>query len=87
MLQKRGILHAPDFVINAGGVCHGMCEVRGDDLSVAMKKTNKIPKLLNKIFNISEKTGIPSMQVAYQIAAEKLQKIKKSNVGKKNTKN
>lgn len=79
MLQKRGILHAPDFVINAGGVCHGMCEVRGDPLSKAMGKTNLIPGILKKIFDISKKTGVPPMLVAYQMAAEKIETQRRKN--------
>lgn len=75
-LQKRKILHAPDFVINAGGVCHGMCEVKGVSLKIAMEKTNLIPKILKQVFELAEKTGQPPIQIAYQIAYEKLQKAK-----------
>lgn len=77
MLYDRGILHAPDFVINAGGVCHGMCEVKGIDISEAMKKTDLIPLILEEIFKRSEKENIPPLFIAYQIAYEKLQTKKK----------
>jgi len=78
-LYQMGILHAPDFVINAGGVCHGMCEVKGDPLSKAMKKTDLIPGILKDVFAISKKTNVPPMIVAYQIAEEKIEKQKKYN--------
>lgn len=77
-LHKRGILHAPDFVINAGGVCHGMCEVKGVDTSYAMKKTDLIPKLLKKVFEISKNENIPPIEVAYQLAHEKIKASKKT---------
>ncbi len=71
-LHKIGILHAPDFAINAGGVCHGMCEVKGVDISHAMKKTDLIPGILRKIFERAEKTNIPPLFIAYEIAYEKI---------------
>jgi leucine dehydrogenase len=77
MLYTRGILHAPDFVINAGGVCHGMCEVKGIDTSEAMKKTDSIPLILEEIFKRSSREKIPPLFVAYQIAYEKIQAKKK----------
>ncbi|MDO8579416.1 MAG: Glu/Leu/Phe/Val dehydrogenase dimerization domain-containing protein [bacterium] len=77
MLYNKGILHAPDFVINAAGVCHGMCEVKGVDVKEAMKKTDLIPIILRKVFERSDKNKIPPLFVAYQIAYEKIQAKKK----------
>ncbi len=86
MLMEAGILHAPDFIINAGGVCHGMAEVKGQDLSVAMKKTDLIPGLLAKAFKLARQNKIPPMMVAYNMAAEKILK-KKEDYGKNRRKN
>ena len=72
MLMERKILHAPDFIINAGGVCHGMAEVKGQDLSVAMKKTDLIPGILREVFKVSKETKAPPILVAYQLAANKI---------------
>ena len=76
-LQEKGILHAPDFVINAGGVCHGMCEVKGYDVKEAMKKTDLIPGILQKVFEISKKENAPPIEVAYQLAHEKIEAKKR----------
>ena len=86
MLKEKGILHAPDFVINAGGVCHGMCEVKGIDVRLAMKKTDLIPGILKNVFEISRKENIPPLMVAYRLAAEKIEAKRKQNEknGKKN---
>lgn len=78
-LQDRNILHAPDFVINAAGVCHGMCEVKGVDVSEAMKKTDLIPQILAKVFEIAKKENVPPIEVAYQLAHEKIEAKKKEN--------
>lgn len=77
ILYKKGILHAPDFVINAAGVCHGMCEVKGVDISEAMKKTDLIPLILKDVFKRSDKEKIPPLFLAYQMAYEKIQAKKK----------
>jgi leucine dehydrogenase len=77
MLHKLGILHAPDFVINAAGVCHGMCEVKKVDISHAMDKTNLIPGILRKIYEKSEKSDTPPLFIAYEIAHEKIKSQKK----------
>lgn len=76
-LFDKGIVHAPDFVINAAGVCHGMCEVRGEDVKNAMKKTDLIPGILKQVFELSRENNLPPLMVAYQIAKEKVEKAKK----------
>ncbi len=76
-LHKMGVLHAPDFVISGGGVCHGMCEVKGIDVSNALKKTDIIPNILNTIYKRSKQTNIPPLHIAYEIAYEKIQSKKK----------
>ncbi len=76
-LHSMGILHAPDFVINGGGVCHGMCEVKGIDVSNALKKTDIIPSILRTIYDRSKQTNTPPLHIAYEIAYEKLKVTKK----------
>jgi len=76
-LHNMGILHAPDFVINGGGVCHGMCEVKGIDVENALKKTDIIPGMLRNIYEKSKETNIPPLHIAYEIAYEKIQAKKK----------
>lgn len=71
-LHEKGILHAPDFVVNAGGVCHGMCEVKGVDISHAMEKTDLIPGILRQVLEKSEATNTPPLFIAYEIAYEKI---------------
>lgn len=77
MLHEIGILHAPDFVINAAGVCHGMCEVKKVDISHAMDKTDLIPEIIRKIYERSKKDNVPPLFVAYEIAHEKIKSQKK----------
>ena len=42
MLQDRGIVYAPDFLINAGGIINVYAELEGYDRSEIMRKTENI---------------------------------------------
>ena len=70
-------MQPPDFVINAAAVCHAICELKADDISEAMKKTDLISAILKDIFEKSEKEKIPPLFIAYQMAYEKIQAKKK----------
>ena len=79
-LHARGILYAPDYAINAGGLCNVAQEVIGYDAEKARDKTMKIFDTIFEISDRSEKTGTPTYRVADQLVEEKLAKISKSGV-------
>ena len=79
-LHARGILYAPDYAINAGGLCNVAQEVIGYDAEKARDKTMKIFDRRFEISDRSEKTGTPTYRVADQLVEEKLAKISKSGV-------
>lgn len=65
ILLERGILYAPDYVINAGGVIQltGVKNGIYDEKRVN-KKLRLIPKKLKKIFNNSIKKKLPTNEIA-----------------------
>jgi len=69
MLVERGILYAPDFVINAAGVINVYHELHGYNREVVMKEIEKIYDRLLEIFDIAKAQGI-STQKAANIYAE-----------------
>ena len=72
-MRKRGILYAPDFAINAGGVINIDCEIgREYDPDRARQKTAAIATTLQKIFDLSDKEGMPTNRVAIKLAEELL---------------
>lgn len=77
-LHARGILYAPDYAINAGGLCNVAQEVIGYDAEKARDKTMKIFDTIFEIAERSEKTGAPTYRVADQLVEEKLAKVSKS---------
>jgi leucine dehydrogenase len=68
-LHERGILYAPDYVINAGGIINVGLEYlgRGDEAEV-MARIAKIPDRLNEVWDESDRTGRPAAEVADTIA-------------------
>lgn len=77
LLHKRGVLYAPDYVINAGGLINVVCEREGYNRQNAMRRTRKIYNTLKKLIARSKKENIPTSQVADKIAEARIEKIKK----------
>lgn len=73
-LAARGVLHAPDFVINAGGLINVAAEVApgGYDRAAVVEKVERIPATLAAIFDRSEAEGRAPDAVARAIAAERV---------------
>jgi leucine dehydrogenase len=77
-LADRGILYAPDFVINTGGVIGAAFEGVGTDgeidLSAALKATEKVGELLTAVYARAEREGINSHEAAVRLAEDKIRK-------------
>ena len=68
-LQDRGILYAPDYVINAGGIINVCIEyLRSGDASVVREKIEGIPQRLEQIWAESAETGRDPASVADAMA-------------------
>ena len=73
-LKDRGILYAPDYVINAGGIIFivGM-EIQGwTNEQVENEVTESIQNVLQQIFKLSTTKGITTEAAARQIAEKRL---------------
>lgn len=68
-IHARGILFAPDYVINAGGIINVGLEYlgRGDEAEVR-ERIRKIPDRLEQVWAESAETGDPAARVADRIA-------------------
>ncbi len=75
-LQKRGILYAPDYVANAGGVINVYGEVSGWDAQRALDKADDIYDTILKVFDIAEAKHIPTYEAADRLAELRLAEAK-----------
>jgi leucine dehydrogenase len=71
-LYARGILYAPDYAINAGGLVNVAQEVKGYDAKLARDRTLKIYDTIWEICDRSKKLGAPTYKVADILVEEKL---------------
>jgi leucine dehydrogenase len=72
-LAARGILYAPDFVINAGGVFHGAGkEVLGWDDDRLSRQLEAIGETLLAVFDLAERDGTSTEVAAQRLAEERL---------------
>ena len=68
-LRERGILYAPDYVINAGGIINVCTEYLGDgDSSLVRQRIEGIPVRLEQIWAESEASGRDPASVADAMA-------------------
>jgi len=74
-VNARGILYAPDYAINAGGLINVAAEVTGYDADKARARTLKIYDTIFEIAERSGKTLTPSYRVADLMVEEKLARI------------
>ena len=73
LLEQRGILYAPDYAVNAGGVINGCCiEMLGWDSAATLNKVDAIYETILQIFQMAEKEHIPSYQAADKLAEQRV---------------
>lgn len=74
-LMERGILYAPDYVINAGGIIDVSYEYGGHfDRDAMVKHVEGIYDTLMEIFQRARDDGLPTNMVADQVAEERFKK-------------
>ncbi|MDX1517549.1 MAG: Glu/Leu/Phe/Val dehydrogenase dimerization domain-containing protein [Woeseiaceae bacterium] len=64
-LASAGILYAPDYVINAGGIINVACEYYGDvDDAGVTQRVSEIGPRLRGIFEEADASGLPTNEIA-----------------------
>ncbi|NUM58724.1 MAG: Glu/Leu/Phe/Val dehydrogenase [Bdellovibrionaceae bacterium] len=86
-LQELGILYAPDYVVNAGGLMNVFVELEGYSPQRAFDKTRKVYDNLTKVFEIAKRDQIGTHIAADRLAESRIQtigKLKQRHPGKSN---
>ena len=82
ILQERGILYAPDFLINAGGIIIVNSEVAKYGADVIKQKTENIYNTTLEIFDFALKNNITTQKAAMAVAQNRIDTRKKENQNK-----
>ncbi|WP_430785380.1 branched-chain amino acid dehydrogenase [Virgibacillus flavescens] len=78
IIHEMGIVYAPDYVINSGGVINVADELNGYNAKRAMKNVDAIYDALIKIFAISKRDNIPTYVAADRMAEERIASVRAS---------
>lgn len=72
VLHQRGILYAPDYVINAGGIIVTAAELNDNSPSYARSRVEQIYRTLTNVFEWSDKHGVSAAKAANQLTEQLL---------------
>jgi len=75
-LRSRGILCAPDYVINAGGLVSVFGEREGWEQERSLRKAGEIYDTVLRIFERADAEGIPPSVAADRLAEQRLQDVR-----------
>lgn len=74
-LIKKGIIYAPDFLINAGGLVNVSAELDGYNRERVMSQIEQIYDRTLEIFSVSEAENIHAQQAAMELAQRRIDAI------------
>ena len=75
LLEERGILYAPDYVVNAGGVIQVADEIHGFDFARAKQRATAIYDSTRQILQVAEAEGIPPAVAADRVAERRMAEV------------
>ncbi|WP_395044017.1 Glu/Leu/Phe/Val dehydrogenase [Flavobacterium sp.] len=79
ILEERGILYAPDFLINAGGIINVYAEIAHYDKAESMRRTENIYNTTLEIFDYAKANNLTPQKAAMALAEIRIEKRKKEN--------
>ena len=77
-LHRRGILYAPDYIVNAGGIINVEAEMgdAGYSPERAREKTERIFEIMTNVIKTSQAQEIPTAAAADHLAEERLNSVR-----------
>ena len=79
-VMKKGILYAPDFLINAGGIINCAWERKGYNRKAALRQTEGIYDTALRIFKASAELDIPTYLAANQAAEHRITSMREAGI-------
>lgn len=80
ILQDKGIVYAPDFLINAGGIINVYAELEGYDKKEIIRKTENIYNTTMEILKTASSKDITTHLAALKIAQQRIDDRKSQNL-------
>jgi len=77
MLLEKGILYAPDYLINAGGLINCYSEIAGFSKKKTLQMAENIYEATRRVIQKSKEENIPTIEAANKIAEKRIADIRK----------
>lgn len=81
LAREKGILYAPDFLINAGGLINVYSEIEKYDRAESMRRTENIYNTTLELFKLADQRNITPHQAALMMAEERIERKRKEQQG------
>jgi leucine dehydrogenase len=75
LLHARGILYAPDYVVNSGGVISGECELLHAPLARAETLAKRVGATTRKVFETAARDDLAPNAAADRLAIERIEQV------------
>ena len=76
-LHRRGILYAPDYIINSGGIINVSAEIGAPyNADRAREKTERIYEIMGQVIEISQNEEVPTSKAADRLAESRLASVR-----------
>lgn len=77
-LQRRGILYAPDYIVNAGGIINAAAEYEAAyNPDRAREKTERIYEIMGQVIARAKSEEVPTAGAADRLAEERVNSVRK----------
>ena len=80
ILQDNGIVYAPDFLINAGGIINVYAELENYDKAEIMRKTENIYNTTLEILENAKVNNLTTHNAALNIAKDRIETRRRENM-------
>jgi len=74
-LEERGVLYAPDYVVNSGGLIQVADEIEGYSEPRARAKAAEIFDTTRRVFALAASEGVPPAVAADRLAERRMSEI------------
>ena len=75
MLADRGIVYAPDYLVNSGGLIQVADELEGFSFDRAQGRAEQIFDTTRKIFALADEEGVPPAVAADRLAERRMAEV------------
>ncbi|WP_199433538.1 Glu/Leu/Phe/Val family dehydrogenase [Qaidamihabitans albus] len=75
LLDERGILFAPDYLVNSGGVVQVSDELHGFDFDRARRKVTSLYDTARSVFRLAADEGVPPVTAADRLAERRMAEL------------